>query len=81
MPKPKRLSGSDIIQIFKQFGFAIENQRGSHVKLARFERNNKQVLLISKHKELKTGAVVGIFRQAMRYITESELREHFYSDD
>jgi len=29
---------------------------------------------------LKTGAVVGIFRQATRYIPESELRNHFYSD-
>jgi len=80
MPKPKRLSGSDIIQIFKQFGFVIENQKGSHVKLVRFEHDGKQVLLISKHKELKTGAVVGIFRQASRYISESELLEHFYSD-
>ena len=80
MPKPKRLSGSDIIQIFEQFDFAVESQKGSHIKLVRFERNGKQVLLISNHKELKTGAVVGIFRQASRYISEVELREHFYSD-
>lgn len=80
MPKPRRLSGSDVIEIFRQFGFAVEGQKGSHVKLVRFEHNDKQVLLISKHKELKTGAVVGIFRQATRYIPESELREHFYSD-
>lgn len=80
MPKPRRLSGSDTIRIFEQFGFAVESQRGSHVKLARFEQGDKQVLLISNHKELKTGAVVGIFRQATRYIPESELRKHFYSD-
>lgn len=80
MPKPRRLSGSEIIQIFEQFGFAIESQKGSHVKLTRFEHNSKQVLLISNHKELKTGAVVGIFKQAARYIPESELREHFYAD-
>lgn len=80
MPKPRRLSGLEIIQILEKFGFAVENQRGSHVKLVRFEQDSKQVLLISKHKELKTGAVVGIFRQASRYISESELRGHFYSD-
>lgn len=79
MSKPRRLSGTDIIHIFERFGFAIENQRGSHVKLVRLEQDNKQVLLISNHKELKTGAVVGIFKQATRYIPESELREHFYS--
>lgn len=70
----------EIIKIFALFSFTIESQRGSHVKLARFENNRKQVLLISNHKELKTGAVVGIFKQAMRYIPESELRRHFYSD-
>ena len=80
MPKPRRLSGSDIIRIFGQFGFTVENQRGSHVKLVRFEHGDKQILLIPNHKELKTGAVVGIFRQAARHIPESELREHFYSD-
>ncbi|MEK7144718.1 MAG: type II toxin-antitoxin system HicA family toxin [Patescibacteria group bacterium] len=80
MPKPKRLSGSDIIRIFEHFGFAVENQRGSHIKLSRFESGGKQVLLISNHKELKTGAVVGIFRQATRYVPESELRKYFYAD-
>jgi predicted RNA binding protein YcfA (HicA-like mRNA interferase family) len=80
MPKPRRLSGPDIIHIFEQFGFAVESQRGSHVKLVRLEHNSKQVLLVSNHKELKTGAVVGIFRQAIRYISETELRSHFYSD-
>lgn len=80
MPKPKRFSGTDIIQILEQFGFAIENQRGSHIKLSRVEHNGKQVLLISNHKELKTGAVVGIFKQATRYIPESELRKYFYAD-
>jgi predicted RNA binding protein YcfA (HicA-like mRNA interferase family) len=80
MPKPKRLSGSDIVRILERFDFAVENQRGSHIKLSRFESSYKQVLLISNHKELKTGAVVGIFKQAARYIPESELRKYFYAD-
>lgn len=80
MPKPKRLSGSAVVNILEHFGFSIENQRGSHVKLVRSVRDEKQVLLISNHKELKTGAVVGIFRQASRYIAENELRPHFYSE-
>jgi len=80
MSKPRRLSGLDVIQIFKQFDFTVEKQRGSHVKLVRLEHGGKQTLLISKHKELKTGAIVGIFKQATRYIPESELRSYFYSD-
>ena len=80
MPKPKRLSGLDIVKILGQFGFLIESQRGSHIKLARLLRGEKQVLVISNHKELKTGAVVGIFRQTTRYVPEDDLRPHFYSD-
>ena len=79
MPKPRRLSDSDVIQILKRFGFVVESQKGSHVKLVRLKRPDRQVLLISNHKELKTGATVGIFKQAIRYVPESELREHFFS--
>lgn len=50
------------------------------MKLVQFEHTSKQVLLISNHKELKTGAVVGIFKQAARYVPESELRKHFYAE-
>lgn len=80
MPKPRRLSGADIIRILGTFGFSVEGQRGSHVKLVRHGTDGRQVLLISNHTELKTGAVVGIYKQALRYISESELREHFYSE-
>ncbi|HHT9130104.1 MAG TPA: type II toxin-antitoxin system HicA family toxin [Candidatus Brocadiaceae bacterium] len=80
MPKPQRLSGTDIIKIFESFGFIVEKQRGSHVKLVRSAPEGRQVLLVSKHKELKVGTIVGIYRQAIRYISDSELREHFYTD-
>jgi predicted RNA binding protein YcfA (HicA-like mRNA interferase family) len=80
MPKPKRLSGADVIKILEQFGFTIANQRGSHTKLFRLANGTKQILVVPKHKELKTGSVVGVFKQATAYIPESELRPHFYAD-
>lgn len=79
MPKPRRLSGQDVVKILAQFGFEIERQRGSHITLVRERSGQRQALLISNHKELKTGAVVGIFKQASRYISEDELRGHFYA--
>ena len=68
-----------MVNILEGFGFEIERQRGSHITLVREQRGQRQMLLISNHKELKTGAVVGIFKQATRYISEEELRPHFYS--
>lgn len=79
MPKPKRLSGAEVAKILERFGFAIERQRGSHLTLARLHAGERQLLIIPNHKELKTGAVVGIFKQAARYIPEDDLRSYFYS--
>jgi hypothetical protein len=35
MPRLRRLSGSEVIRILEDFGFAVLTQRGSHVKLRR----------------------------------------------
>lgn len=35
MPKLRRLSGDEVIAILGQFGFQVQAQRGSHVKLRR----------------------------------------------
>jgi len=80
MSKPKRLSGSDVIRILESFGFVVKSQRGSHVKLVRVSNGSREILTVITHPEMKTGTVVGIFKQASRYISESELREHFYSE-
>lgn len=79
MPKPKRLSGDDLINIFNSFGFSFLSQRGSHVKLRRVTTTGqKQTLTIPRHKELDAGTVRAIFRQASRYIPEDELRPHLF---
>ena len=81
MPKPRVLSGQDVVHIFESFGFTIKDQKGSHIKLRRTVENGaRETLTVPDHKELDRGTVVGIFRQAARYIPESELRGHFYAD-
>ena len=80
MPKLKTLSGKDIIKIFAQFDFKIISQRGSHVKLRRISSDGiKQSLTIPLHDELDKGTLKAIFRQALRYISEEELKPYFYT--
>lgn len=79
MPKPKKLSGKDIIKILGLFGFVQAGQKGSHVKLRRILNGEKQTLTIPLHRELDKGTANAIFRQASSYIDESSLREHFYT--
>ena len=81
MPKLKSLSGEDVIRILSQFGFAISSQRGSHAKLRRvLSDGTKQTLTIPRHKELDKGTLRVIYKQALRYIPEEQVRPHFYSD-
>ena len=81
MPKPKRLSGDEVVSIFSTFGFTFLTQRGSHVKLRRLTATGeKQTLTIPRHKELDAGTIRVIFRQATRYIPEQDLRRHLFVD-
>jgi len=78
MPKLKRLSGAEVIAILEQFGFQVYSQRGSHVKLRRVSETAKETLTIPNHRQLDTGICRAIYRQACRYIPESDLFRYFY---
>jgi predicted RNA binding protein YcfA (HicA-like mRNA interferase family) len=81
MPKLRVLSGGDVVGIFSEFGFAIVAQRGSHAKLQRRLRDgSRQTLTIPLHSELDQGTLRAIYRQALRYISEGDLRPHFYTE-
>jgi predicted RNA binding protein YcfA (HicA-like mRNA interferase family) len=79
MPRLKVLSGREVVKILSRFGFKVVSQRGSHVKLRRVLSDGaKQTLTIPLHEELDKGTLRAIFRQALRYILEEELKPHFY---
>ena len=81
MPKLRTLSGNDLLRIFSQFGFAKYSQRGSHVKLRRvLSDGTRQTLTIVAHKEVDKGTLQAIFRQALRFIAESDLAPYFFAD-
>lgn len=80
MPKLKILSGQDIVKIFLSFGFIESAQKGSHIKLARITTNGvKQTLTIPNHAELDKGTLKAIYRQATKYISETDLYKNFYN--
>ncbi len=78
MPRLKRLSGAEIIEILGEFGFQIHSQKGSHVKLRRTGVAGKETLTVPNHPQLDTGTCQAIFRQATKYIDEDELYPYFY---
>jgi predicted RNA binding protein YcfA (HicA-like mRNA interferase family) len=79
MPKLRRMSGDDVAAILSKYGFIKISQSGSHMKLKRFIAVNAQTLTIPSHRELDTGTLRAIIRQASKFIPEQELQSHFYS--
>ncbi len=80
MPRLRQLSGQELVRIFLSFGFSIQSQSGSHVKLRRLNHGLKETLIIPNHDDLPTGTLRGIFRQASSYIDTDELQDIFYSE-
>ena len=78
--KLRRLSGRDVIKIFNSFGFEISRQKGSHINLVRETEGRKQILSVPNHKEIDRGTLHEIFKQALRFIADSDLRKHFYTE-
>lgn len=81
MPKLRTLSGQDVVRILSEFEFLIASQRGSHIKLRRIlPDGTRQTLTIPNHRELDTGTLRAIYRQTLRYVSDEDLRPHFYAD-
>lgn len=60
MPKLPVLSGQDIVKALERLGFEPIRQRGNHVVM----RRGSQGTVVPLHKEVKTGTLAGIIRQA-----------------
>jgi len=81
MPRLRALSGRDVVRILNGFGFAVVAIRGSHAKLRRLLPDGRhETLTVPLHDTLATGTIRALYRQAARFVAESDLRPHFYLD-
>ncbi len=81
MPKLRRLSGKEVLGILQMFGFEVIRVTGSHYRLRRTVEETDQYLSVPLHgnKPLPVGTLKSIYRQASEYLSENDLREHFYT--
>jgi len=66
MPKLPLLSGRAIVEALERLGFVQVRQRGSHVVMRRQERG----CVVPLHREVKTGTLRGVLRQAQLSVEE-----------
>jgi predicted RNA binding protein YcfA (HicA-like mRNA interferase family) len=82
MTHMRQLSGRDVLRVLGRFGFQVVSTRGSHAKLRRLTAfGERQTLTIPLHRNLDQGTLHAIFRQAIRYVLEADLRPWFFTDD
>jgi predicted RNA binding protein YcfA (HicA-like mRNA interferase family) len=80
-PRLRRLSSRDVLRALRVFGFEVVSTRGSHAKLRRTVADGRrETLTVPVHRQLAPGTLRAIFRQACRFIPETDLRSHFFRD-
>ncbi len=60
MPKLPIVSGSEAVKALQRLGFTVVRQKGSHVVL----RKDMYGCVVPNHREIKTGTLAGILKQA-----------------
>ena len=82
MGRLKRLTARQVLRILRAFGFSVVSIRGSNAKLkCEIEGGPSQILTVPLHKELAPGTVLAIYRQALRFVPEEDLRPAFFGAD
>jgi len=60
MPKLPHVSGAEAVRAMQRLGFEVARQKGSHIVM----RRDTDGCVIPNHREIKTGTLAGILRQA-----------------
>jgi len=63
MPKLPVLPGKDVVKAFAKLGYELDHQTGSHMILRHKDSPHRR-LTVPNHKELSTGTLRAIIRQA-----------------
>lgn len=80
-PRLRQLSGREVLRVLERFGFVVVAVRGSHAKVRRVvPGGQRQTLTIPLHKDLASGTLRAILRQAARFIPEHDLRPWFFEE-
>ena len=64
MGKLPVLSGREVIKILSKIGYEPTRQKGSHIILVKKTSDSKTALVVPDHKEVDSGTLIEIIRQA-----------------
>ena len=68
MRLPRDLSGNDLAQLLRRFGYEISRQTGSHIRLTSKVKGTEHHITIPAHKQLSVGTLSGILGDVASYL-------------
>lgn len=80
MKLPRDLSGIDLAKVLEKFGYVIDRQTGSHLRLTTQEKGEHHIT-IPNHNSIKVGTLNAILRDIENHfgITREELLNQLFS--
>jgi predicted RNA binding protein YcfA (HicA-like mRNA interferase family) len=79
MRLPRDVSGDDLAQALRQFGYRVTRQTRSHLRLTTIERGEHHIT-IPKHDPLRIGTLAAILRDVAEHfeLSRQELVERLF---
>ncbi len=82
MRLPRDISGEQLAQRLKLFGYRVTRQTGSHLRLTSTSRGDEHHITIPRHPSLRVGTLSGILGDVATYlgIDRTELVQALFGD-
>lgn len=68
MKLPREISGKELAHLLEKYGYRIDHQTGSHMRLISVLNNIEHHITIPAHKPLKVGTLSGILNEVANYL-------------
>ncbi len=84
MPKlPRNISSVKLAKLLKKYGYTLERQTGSHIRLVSKYVNEEHKVTIPAHAPLKIGTLNNILREISNYIgaTKEEIAKNLFGSN
>ncbi len=80
MRLPRDLSGHDVIKLLRRFGYEVNRQVGSHIRLESSFRGHTHHVTIPNHNNLRLGTLGAILSEVAAYleIERSQLEKELF---
>jgi len=72
MPKLPVVSYKQLIKLLKQYGYEIDHQRGSHIRLKKQLPSGHHSITVPAHKEIAKGTLNDILDKVSHYVNLSK---------